>query len=134
MHQDPRHYFDYGQALGIIGRGLTIEESFTDAAEAMFAVVSDLSLVHLNQIITFEFEETDVKSAFVTWLNLLIEKAREHELLFADFRLKREGNCWFATVSGEKWHKHFIIKCATASMLSVERDEFEWQATCVVDL
>lgn len=38
-----------------------------------------------------EFEEADVELALVRWLNLLLGKAREHGLVFARFRLERDG-------------------------------------------
>lgn len=131
-------YFDHDADMGIIGRGQSVETCFADAAKTMFALMSDLSEVHLTQIITFEFEEEDIELALVTWLNLLIAKAQEHRLIFADFRLKRDGKIWKGTASGEKWRDNIErgieVKGATLTMLSVKKIDHIWEARCVVDV
>src|SRR5579872_26495 len=96
-------YFDHEADIGIIGTGESMEACFVDTARTMFSLMTDLSQVHLLQIITFEFEEADIELALVTWLNLLLAKAQEHHLVFSDFRLKRTDTHWHATASGEKW-------------------------------
>lgn len=132
------NYFDHDADIGIIGRGESLETCFTDAARAMFALMGDLTAIHPLQIITFDFIEDDNEIAFVTWLNLLVAKAQERHLLFCDFRLKREGSLWKATVSGEPWRKDIErgieVKGATLTMLSVKKTDHIWQAQCVVDV
>lgn len=132
------HYFDHDADIGIIGRGESIEACFIDAARVMFNLTVDTSKVHLTQIITFEFEEEDIEYAFVTWLNLLIAEAQEHQLMFGDFRLKRDGKKWQATISGEPWRKNIErgieVKGATLTMLSVKNVNHVWEARCVVDV
>lgn len=131
-------YFDHDADIGIIGRGETIEICFANAAKVMFELTADLSNVHQTQIITIEFEEEDIELAFVTWLNLLLGKAQEHACVFADFRLKREGPIWRATVSGDKWNNNIErgieVKGATLTMLSVKKINHIWEARCVVDV
>lgn len=135
---ETQNYFDHDADIGIIGRGESIELCFANTAKSMFALMADLSKVALTQIITFEFEEADLELALVTWLNLLIAKAQEHHLIFADFRLKHEGNSWKATVSGEKWRQEIErgieVKGATLTMLSVKKIEHYWEARCIVDV
>ena len=132
------NYFDHDADIGIIGRGETIESCFANAASVTFSLMADLSNVHPLQIITFEFEEADIELAFVTWLNLLIAKAYEHNIIFCDFRLKHEGNLWKATVSGEKWRddieRGIEVKGATLTMLSIKKVDHHWEARCVVDV
>ncbi len=131
-------YFDHEADIGIIGHGESIEACFADAARTVFALMTDVSQVRLIQIITFEFEETDIELALVTWLNLLIAKAQVHHLVFSDFRLKREGARWSATVSGEKWRegleRGIEVKGATLTALSVKKVDHLWEARCVVDV
>lgn len=131
-------YFDHDADIGIIGRGETIEICFANTARSMFALMTDLSKIKTHQIINFHFEEENLEFALMTWLNLLIAKAAEHDLVFGDFRLKREGNKWIATVAGEKWHEHMErgieVKGATLTMLSVKKINHLWEARCVVDV
>lgn len=132
------NYFDHDADIGIIGRGESIEKCFADAARVMFSLMVDVPNVRPTQIITFEFEEEDVELALVTWLNLLLAKAQEHHLMLGDFRLKREGKHWEATVSGERWRKNIErgieVKGATLTMLSVKKIDHLWEARCVVDV
>lgn len=136
--QNWENYFDHDTDIGIIGRGETIENCFANTAHLMFAMMSDIDKIHLTQIITFEFEEEDLEKALVTWLNLLLAKAREHHLMCSDFRLKRDGKLWKATVSGEKWREEMErgveVKGATLAMLSVKKIDHSWEARCVVDI
>ena len=131
------NYFDHDTNIGIIGRGETIESCFVDVARALFSLLADVDQVHLTNIITFEFEANDHESALITWLNLLLKKSAEHQLVFGDFRLIHEGNIWKATVSGEKWlnkeANSIVIKTATRTLLSIEKHNHQWEARCVMD-
>ena len=132
------NYFDHNADIGIIGRGESIELCFANAAFVMFSLMADISNVHQIQIITFEFEEADQEQALVTWLNLLLAKAKAHNLIFGDFRLKREEKLWKATVAGEPCRKDIErgieVKDATQTMLSVTKIDHNWEARCVVDV
>jgi SHS2 domain-containing protein len=140
---DPRlreteNYFDHDADIGIIGRGESLEICFASAAYAMFSLMADITNVHQIQIITFEFEETDVERALVTWLNLLLAKSKEHNLIFGDFRIKLEEKLWKAIVAGEPLRPEMVrgveVKGATVNMLSVNKINHQWEARCVVDV
>lgn len=124
--------------ISIIGRGESLETCFADAARVMFSLMTDITQVHQLQIITFEFTEDDIEIALVSWLNLLLIKAREHQLIFCDFRLKHEGNLWKATVAGEKWRDSqeggVAVKGAKPTPLSVKKIDHLWEARCIVDV
>ncbi|TXI17633.1 MAG: archease, partial [Nitrosomonas sp.] len=80
-------YFEHDADIGIIGRGETLEQSFEAAAMAVFAIMTKLECVQPNDEITVEFEETDLELALVTWLNIIIAKAREFGMVFSHFYL-----------------------------------------------
>lgn len=132
------HYFEHDADIGIIGQGITIEKAFEAAAQAVFAIVTDLDLVQPNTIITIEFEENDLEFALVTWLNQLLGKAREKVLVFNRFQVQRNGSKWYAEAWGEKWHadleRGVEVKGATLTMLSVKQFGSLWEARCVVDV
>jgi SHS2 domain-containing protein len=136
--RETENYFDHDADIGIIGRGDTIENCFTNTARVMFSLMANIENVHQIQIITFEFEEADIELALVTWLNLLLAKSQEHQLIFGDFRLKRDENVWKATVSGEPWRNNIErgieVKGATLTMLSVKKVDHLWEARCIVDV
>lgn len=131
-------YFEHDADAGIIGRGATVEEAFEAAAQAVFSIVTNLDKVQTNTEITFEFEEEDTELALITWLNLLLGKARELGMVFCHFYIKHHSGKWIAKVQGEKWHtgleRGVEVKGATLTMLSVKRTGAMWEARCVVDV
>ncbi|SDH73328.1 MULTISPECIES: archease [unclassified Nitrosomonas] len=131
-------YFEHDADVGIIGRGSTIEQAFEAAAQAVFAIMTDLDTVQPDTSVVFEFEEDDLELALVTWLNLLLGKARELGMVFCRFRIHRQGNLWHAEALGEKWHadleRGVEVKGATLTMLSVKQTGAMWEARCVVDV
>ncbi len=130
-------YFDHDADIGIIGRGSDIETAFINAACAVFNIMTDLSLVIPQQDITISFEEADNELALVTWLNLLLGKARENSLIFCQFDLHREGESWMGHGRGERWRNDIPrgteVKGATLTMLTVHKND-HWEARCIVDV
>ncbi|CEK11136.1 archease [Legionella hackeliae] len=133
-----QNYFDHDADIGIIGKGLSLEQSFEQAAEAMFALMGDLSKVSPKTELSFEFEENDTELALVTWLNLLLAKAQATHLILCRFKIKREGNQWHGEAQGDVWHdsieRGIDVKGATLTMLSVKQLDKQWESQCVVDV
>lgn len=131
-------YFEHDADVGVIGRGSTIENAFESAAQAVFALVTNLDAIQPSTSIDFEFEEDDLELALVTWLNLLLGKARELNMIFCQFHVQRQGNHWHAEAKGESWRtdlEHGVeVKGATLTMLSVKQTGAQWEARCVVDV
>ena len=131
-------YFEHDADIGLVGRGTTLEEAFEAAAAGMFAIMTDLACVRRERTVTLEFEEADVELALVRWLNLLLATARERRMVFAEFRLDRDGVVWRGAATGEAWrsdHEHGVeVKGATLTMLRVEQREGSWNVCCVVDV
>jgi SHS2 domain-containing protein len=132
------NYFDHDADMGLIGRGKTLEQAFINAAYALFALMAELSQVRLVEEVGIDFTEADNELAFVTWLNLLIAKAEEKHMVFADFHLEKSGQVWHGLARGEKWHRGIEpgieVKAATLMMLSVQEKDSEWEARCIVDV
>jgi len=137
LAQSPR-YFEHDADIGIIGRGATVEQAFEAAAQAVFAIVTNLDTVQPGAALTIEFEEADPELALVTWLNLLLGKSRERGMVFSRFRVQRQGNKWRTEALGEKWHpgleRGVEVKGATLTMLSVKQTGAMWEARCIVDV
>ena len=136
--RDTIAYFEHDADIGIRGRGDTLEESFESAACAMFAIMTDLSTVRRERSVPLVFEEADIELALVRWLNLLLATARENGMVFAQFRLERDGVVWRGSASGELWRRELErgteVKGATLTMLKVEQRDGRWEARCVVDV
>jgi len=135
---EPYGYFDHDADIGIVGRSETLEHAFENAAQAMFAIMSDVAALRSEVTAQIEFEEADVELALVTWLNLLLAHAREKQAMFGHFRLQREGGSWHGMASGQRWNEDMErgveVKGATLTMLSVRQQHGNWEARCVVDV
>lgn len=131
-------YFDHDADIGIIGCGETAEAAFVAAAEAMFAIMTDITTVSDVIRIQVGFEESDLELALVTWLNNLLTEARMEGLIFSRFALQRNETNWRGEAWGEPWRagmeRGVEVKGATLTMLSVKQVEAGWEARCVVDV
>lgn len=131
-------YFEHDADMGIVGRGASVEEAFEAAAAAMFAIMTEPAAVRGKQTVQIEFEEADIEFALVRWLNALLAAARTDGMVFAEFRLERDGGVWRGSASGEHWRddleRGVEVKGATLTMLSVRQAEAGWEARCVVDV
>ena len=131
-------YFEHDADIGIIGRGNTLEQAFETAAQAVFGIVTPLDKVQPQTSIKIEFEESDYELALVTWLNLLLGKAREFGMVFNRFHVEHRENLWSAEALGEKWREDLErgveVKGATLTMLSVKKTGAMWEARCIVDV
>ncbi|MBX3631219.1 MAG: archease [Nitrosomonas sp.] len=131
-------YFEHDADVGVIGHGKTVEQAFEAAAQAVFAIMTNLDTVQVRDEITVAFEEADLEFALVIWINLILDKAREWGMVFNVFHLQRNGQQWFARIDGEKWRdaleRRIEVKGATFTMLSVRQVKGIWVARCVVDV
>jgi SHS2 domain-containing protein len=131
-------YFDHDADIGVIARGGTVEEAFEAAAKATFGIVTDLDRVQPTAVLHVEFEEADLELALITWLNLLLAKAREYNSVYSTFRIRREGTRWVGEAHGEPWGRHLEpgveVKGATLTALSVREVDGVWEARCIVDV
>jgi len=131
-------YFEHDADIGVVGRGVTLEEAFESAASATFAVMADLSAVRPERSVTLDFEEADIEIALVRWLNLRLGLSHEQGLVFSRFWVERDGVHWRGGASGEPWRRDLErgveVKGATLTMLEVKQGSDGWRARCVVDV
>jgi len=131
-------YFEHDADIGVVGRGVTLEEAFESAAAATFAVMANLSAVRPERSVTLDFEEADIEIALVRWLNLLLGLSHELGLVFGRFWIERDGVNWRGGASGEPWRRDLErgveVKGATLTMLEVKQGRDGWLARCVVDV
>ena len=64
--------FEHPADLGIRGWGRTLEEAFTNAATALFEVITEPDKVHQEEEIDFEVESDDREALLVDFLNELV--------------------------------------------------------------
>lgn len=131
-------YFPHEADMGIIGRGISLEQAFTAAASAVFAIMADPAQLHPTTAVPILFDEDDLELALVTWLNQLLGEAQSLGLIFSRFELQRDHNHWRGIAWGQPWTSDICrgaeVKGATLTMLAVRQINSAWEARCVVDM
>ncbi len=132
--------FEHQADIGIQGFAPTMEESFAQAARALFSLmVDDLQTVKAKEKVAVDVKGYDLESLFVNWLNRLISQADIHKMIFSSFHVFIQGLELRAEVRGEGYSldKHgrgIEVKGATMTELAVWQDKGFWMAQCVVDV
>jgi len=133
-------HFPHQADMGVRGIGSTKQEAFTQAAMAMTAVITDLTLVDPAQPISMTCEAPDDELLLVDWLNRLVYEMATRKMLFSRFAVHVNGHSLQATAWGEPVdvarHQPAVeVKGATYTALSVRQNlRGQWIAQCVVDV
>lgn len=132
-------HFEHAADIGVRGYGHSLAEAFAQTACAMTAVVTELGLIQPEQMISIECEEDDPELLLVDWLNALIYQMATQKMLFCRFEVELDLPClharaWGEPVDIERHHPSVEIKGATYTELSVNQQDDEWIAQCVVDV
>ena len=133
-------HFTHEADIGVRGIGVTLAESFEQAAYALMAVIAEPGSVQPSQQIEIVCEAPDSEMLLVDWLNALVYEIAVQHLLFSRFEVQTDGKQLKATVWGESIdldrHQPAVeIKGATLTELKVAQDnQGRWIAQCVVDV
>lgn len=133
-------YFEHKADMGIVGRGVTMEEAFSQAARAMFDLMVDVHEVKPIQHISLECYGNDTLELLVEWLNRLLAEADIHHMVFSRFEVENlsesylKGSAWGELFDPKRHRPKTEVKAATYSMLSIQRVGNDYVARCVVDL
>jgi len=141
-------HFPHEADIGIRGIGKTIEESFCEAAKALFNVEVKIKKVHAEKKVKIRADASNLSELLVEWLNALLAKASIHEMVFSKFKVKIEekkgkqklmGEAFGERLDVEKHSAKEEVKGATYSQLKVEKatkgkHKGKWIAQCIVDV
>jgi len=132
-------HFEHDADIGVRGIGNTLASAFEQAALAMSAIITDLTLIDPIDEVTITCEEADQELLLADWLNALIFKMSTRNMLFSKFEVNIDDGHLRATAWGEpidvKRHQPAVeIKGATYTELAVHKSQDQWLAQCVVDV
>ena len=132
-------HFEHQADIGVRGTGKTQAGAFEQAALAMSAIITELSLINPRDKVTITCEEMDPELLLVDWLNALIFKMSTRHMLFSQFKVYIDNGQLKASAWGEpiniKRHQPAVeIKGATYTELAVYKSQEQWTAQCVVDV
>jgi len=132
-------HFEHKADIGIRGFGYTLSEAFEQAAVAMTAVITDISLVQATATVSICCRDEDNDTLLYDWLNALIYEMATRKMLFSKFEVTIDECKLTAIAAGEaidiERHQPSVeVKGATYTELAVYKQEQQWVAQCVLDV
>ncbi len=131
---------DHTADVGIIAYGMDIKELFSNAAMALFNLITDTKNIKEKLRRNLEISSEDEDSLLVEWLNELIYLFDAEHILFNRFKIESlSHNQLKATCYGENFdpQRHKIktgVKAATYHMLKVDKDSSGYKARIIFDI
>jgi len=132
---------DHTADVGVVAYGADLGQVFSNAARALFSLITELDLVKEVLRRDIELEAPDEESLLIEWLNELIYLFDTENILFKRFEVSvLNGNRLKARGYGEKvdGFRHRLktgVKAATYHMLSVSRDKDKgYRAQVIFDI
>jgi SHS2 domain-containing protein len=131
---------DHTADVGIIAYGACVEELFSNAALALFSLITEPESVEEKLHLDLEISSVDRDSLLVEWLNELIYLFDTKHILFSRFDIESlTHNQLKATCYGEDFDpmKHKIkmgVKAATYHMLKLDKNGDGCKAQIILDI
>jgi SHS2 domain-containing protein len=131
---------DHTADIGVMAYGTDFEELFSNAALALFSLITDLESIQEKSHFDLEVRSKDRDSLLVDWLNELIYCFDSKHILFNRFDIETMTNSALkATCYGEAFdpNKHKIkigVKAATYHMLRLDTDDNGHKAQVILDI
>jgi SHS2 domain-containing protein len=131
---------DHTADIGIIAYGADVEELFSNAALALFSLITELESIEEKLHHNLKVSSEDRDSLLVEWLNELIYFFDTKHILFKRFDIESlTHNELQATCHGEGFDpmKHKIkrgIKAATYHMLKLDKNSDGYKAQVILDI
>lgn len=131
---------DHTADVGIIAYGANIKQLFSNAALALFSLITEVGSVNEELRRHVEIVSEDKDSLLVEWLNELIYLFDAEHVLFRRFHIETlTNNQLKATCYGEDFDplKHKIktgVKAATYHMLKINKDDHGYEVQIIFDV
>jgi len=131
---------DHAADMGITAYGKDIKQLFSNAALALFSLITDVRSIKEQLQHGVEINSENKDDLLVEWLNELIYLFDANHLLFNHFEIESlSNNKLKATCYGEKFNpaRHRIkidVKAATYHMLKIVQDSEGYSAQVIFDI
>ena len=131
---------DHTADVGIIAYGADVEELFSNAALALFSLITEPESIEEKLHLDLEVNSEDRDSLLVEWLNELIYLFDTKHIIFSRFDIESlTHNHLKATCYGEGFDpmKHKIkigVKAATYHMLKLYKNGDSCKAQIILDI
>ncbi|MEW6142994.1 MAG: archease [Chloroflexota bacterium] len=131
---------DHTADIGIVAYGRTLKDLFSNAAAALFSLISDLESVRTIETQAIVVTAPDRESLLVRWLNELVYLWDTEHLLFSRFKILRltpqrlEAKCFGERLDLSRHLVHRDVKAATYHMLQIIRDNRGYRTRVIFDI
>jgi SHS2 domain-containing protein len=131
--------FEHEADIGIRGFGATVEESFENAAKALYSVMVNVNAVNPVHKRSLTVSAPDRELLLVEWLNALLALSDIERMVFSKFQVKIDGvsllgDAWGESLDRVRHEPNVEVKGATLHLLSVREESGMFIAQCVVDV
>lgn len=119
--------------------GANLEELFTNAAEGLSELITDLSGIKETEIKEVVLSSERNEDLLVNWLNELIFLFDTYGFIGKRFEVSLKSDTLKATISGgifnvEINEGRLLVKAATYHRLSLKKNNAQWEAVVVFDI
>ncbi len=140
VRMQPFQILEHTADVGFEAFGATREETFANAARALFHLAADLGSIKPAEAVSIHVEGSDPLSLLVNWLSELLYLHDTEGWLFGDFTIKSlADNSLEAVARGEKLDRArhqliLLVKAITYHQLALEKTPTGWRAQVYVDI
>ena len=126
--------------VGIIAYGSDIRQLFSNAALALFSLITDTESIVEKIQKDVQVISKDSNSLLVDWLNELIYLFDTQRVLFSRFDIKKLSNnqlittCWGESFDPLKHKIRIEVKAATYHMLKINKDDGKYNVQVIFDV
>ena len=131
---------DHTADVGIIAYGADIKQLFSNAALALFSLITDIGSIEQKLQRNLEINSEDRDSLLVGWLNELIYLFDAEQVLFNRFDIESLSNnrlkaiCYGEKIDQLRHRMKRGVKAATYHMLKVDEDNNGYKAQVIFDI
>ena len=131
---------DHTADIGVRVSGKDLREAFSNAAYAMFDILTDASRIMEKEKISIQVSASNIEELLVAWLDELLYRYETERIVCGRFSIENiDDRNLSATAFGEKidYSRHEIraeIKNVTYHQLSIEKMDNGWKAQVIFDV
>jgi SHS2 domain-containing protein len=130
---------DVAGDIGLRAEGKTIEECFVNAGLGLYSLITDISLIELEEKKEISLSEETLEELLVSFLNELIFHFDAYGFIGKSIKVKIKENSLKAEVYGEffnpeKHERRLLVKAATYHNLVLKKDNNLWIAEIIFDI
>lgn len=131
---------DHTADVGVIAYGADLKQLFTNAALALFSLVTEPESIRQELQRDVKIISEDKDSLLVEWLNELIYLFDAEHILFSRFDIERltndglKASCYGENIDPLRHKIRIGVKAATYHMLKIDKDSDGYKVQVILDI